>query len=148
MTILYGLIGAGVIIGFARTTGQQASTGYYSTVLSVIALVYVLFAVMDGSPSVLWIESATALTFIMLSVAGSRVEKHAFWILAAGLVLHGAYDLVHEVIVSNRAVPVWWPVFCGVVDITLGLWTVRLAVHSSVSDDRSLDNRRNLRDSR
>jgi len=73
-------------------------------------------------------ESAIALAFVLGSVIGSRSQTHAFWILAAGLLLHGAYDLVHDQIVVNHAVPSWWPTFCGVVDILLGLWVARLAL--------------------
>jgi hypothetical protein len=128
VTALYGFIASGIIVAFGWMTRQDRSAGYYSTVLAVIALVYVLFAAMDGSPTVLWVESGIAAAFIGGAVAAQRVRRYAFWILAGGLVLHGGYDLVHDRLVQNSAVPDWWPLFCGVIDIALGLWTARLAV--------------------
>jgi len=128
MEIIAGVITAVAIVALGSATHQGRSLSFYSTVLVVIALVYVLFAVMAEAPRTVMIESAIAAVFVVVAVAAARWEnRHAAGILvAAGLAAHGVYDLVHSAIVSNPVVPAWWPVFCGVVDVVLGGWVVFL----------------------
>lgn len=61
-----------------------------------------------------------------------RNVRTAGWLLAAGLAAHGVYDLAHSAVVSNPVVPIWWPLFCGVVDILLGGWMIVLLRRSSL----------------
>ena len=70
MDILAGILFGGAIIGLGYVTRQGRAIPFYSTVLIVIALGYVLFAVMAGAPDVLWVESAIAIGFIALAVGG------------------------------------------------------------------------------
>jgi hypothetical protein len=132
MGLLAGTLFGGAIIGLGYLTRQGRAIPFYSTVLIVIALAYVLFAVMTGAPHVLLIESVIAVGFIALAVVGAR-WTHRRWaggLIAAGLVLHGGFDLVHDALIRNPAVPPWWPVFCAVVDVVVGAWLVGLVVRS------------------
>ena len=128
MDVLAGLIAAIAVVGLGYATRQERSLSFYGTVLVVIALAYVLFAVMVGAPRTIVIESAVAVGFVGIAVAALRLAsvRPAGWLLAVGLSAHGAYDLVHGAVVSNPVVPAWWPVFCGVVDVALGGWVFRL----------------------
>jgi len=132
MVILAGLLFGLAIIGLGYLTQQGRAIPFYSTVLVVIALVYVLFAVMAGAREILLVESAIAVGFITLTVAGAR-WPHRRWaggLIAAGLVLHGGFDLVHDALLHNPVVPSWWPVFCAVVDVVVGAWLMGLVVWS------------------
>jgi hypothetical protein len=128
MEIIAGLITGIAIVGLGHATRQGRSLPFYSSVLIVIALAYVLFAVMAGTPRTIIIESTIAAGFIAVAVAGARSSTlHvAALLMAGGLAAHGVYDLVHSAVVSNPVVPVWWPLFCGVVDIVLGGWMLVL----------------------
>lgn len=128
MEIIAGAIASIAIIGLGYATRQGRSLAFYSSVLIVIALGYVLFAAMAGAPRTIIIESGVAGVFIAVAVAAARwgTVRTAGWLMAAGLAAHGGYDLVHSAIVSNPVVPAWWPLFCGVVDILLGGWVLML----------------------
>lgn len=94
--------------------------------LIVIALAYVLFAVMAERWWAIIIESSVASGVLVVSVAAARWAdvRTAAFVVAFGLVAHGGYDLVHPFLVTNPVVPTWWPLFCGVVDIALGGWVL------------------------
>lgn len=128
MEIIAGLIAAATVVGLGVATGQGRSLPFYGTVLVVIALAYVLFAVMAETPRTIVIESAIAVGFIGVTVGGIRWSslRGAGWLVAGGLVAHGAYDLVHGTVVPNAVVPDWWPMFCLVVDLLLGGWVFLL----------------------
>lgn len=84
----------------------------YAVGLSVIAAVYIGFAVADGRRHVVIVESAVALVFVVVScmaIAGTP------WLLVAGLAAHGLKDLwQHRVhFVANTR---WWPPYCAAVD--------------------------------
>lgn len=128
MEILPGVIAATTIVGVGVATRQGRSLPFYSTVFIVIALVYVLFAVMAEAPRTILVESTMAAAFVGVAVAGTRWAnlRAAGLLMAAGLAAHGVYDLVHAAVVSNPVVPQWWPLFCGVVDLLLGGWVLLL----------------------
>lgn len=64
MEIIAGLIAAATVIGLGVATRQDRSLAFYGTVLVIIALAYVLFAVMAERPCTIVIESAIAVGFI------------------------------------------------------------------------------------
>ena len=132
MDMLAGVLFGLAIIGLGYLTRQGRAIPFYSTVLIVIALGYILFAVMAGALDVLLIESAIASGFVALAGAGAR-WPHRRWaggLIATGLVLHGGFDLVHDALIHNPAVPSWWPAFCVVVDVVVGGWLMGLVVRS------------------
>jgi hypothetical protein len=132
MDILAGLLFGFAIIGLGYLTRQGRAIPFYSTVLIVIALVYVLFAVMAGGLDVLLVEGVIAAGFTVLAVVGAR-GPHRPWaggLIATGLVLHGGFDLVHDTLIENPAVPAWWPVFCAVVDVVVGAWLMGVVIRT------------------
>ena len=115
MPYVVGIVLALLVGAFARIVGFDRDRAFYSTVVVVVALYYVLFAVMGGSPRALVVETAIMLVFVVFAAAGFRGN---LWLVAAGLAAHGAMDLVHGSIVDNPGVPSWWPAFCAAYDIT------------------------------
>ena len=77
--------------------------------LTLIAAVYVGFAVADGRWCIIAAESSVAASFVVLAavaVTGSA------WLLVAGLAAHGLKDLWQhrtQYVTGTR----WWPPFCG-----------------------------------
>jgi hypothetical protein len=84
----------------------------YALSLSLIAAVYVGFAVADGRRVVIAVEAVIAAVFVVIAAAG--VSGPA-WLLVAGLTGHGFKDLWQHRshFVANTR---WWPPFCLVVD--------------------------------
>ena len=99
---------------FARRVGLDRDRAFYPTVLIVVALYYVLFAAMSGSPYTVFAESVVMIGFAIAAVAGF---KSSTWIVVGGLAGHGVFDAVHGYILENSGVPVWWPAFCFAYDV-------------------------------
>ncbi len=81
--------------------------------LSLIAGVYIGFAVADGRPRVIAVEGcAVAASSSVLAAAGVTATV---WVLVAGYVAHGLKDFWQERrrFVANTR---WWPPFCAAVD--------------------------------
>ena len=84
----------------------------YALSIALIAAIYIGFAVADGRPRVIAVETMVAGLFVV--VAGVGVTGPA-WLLVAGLAGHGVKDLWQHrshFLANTR----WWPPFCLVVD--------------------------------
>ncbi len=84
----------------------------YALCLALIAAVYIGFAVADGRPAVIAVESAVAGLFVVLAAAGVTGPA---WLLVLGFAGHGLKDLWQhrrQYVANTR----WWPPFCLVVD--------------------------------
>jgi hypothetical protein len=84
----------------------------YAFGLTVIAPVYIGFAVADGRGAIIAVESAVAGVFVVLAAAAVTGPA---WLLVVGLFGHGLKDLWQnrrQYVANTR----WWPPFCLVVD--------------------------------
>lgn len=115
VALLIGLTLAIAVGLLARTTGLDRDRAFYTTVMMVIALLYVLFAVMGESMHALALESLIGAVFLTVAVVGF---KSSLWAVAVALAAHGIYDLTHSQFFDNPGVPSWWPAFCSTYDIT------------------------------
>ena len=97
----------------------------YALGLALIAAVYIGFAVADGRPRVIAVESVVAGVFVVVAAAGVTGPA---WLLVAGLAGHGGKDLWQhrsQFVANTR----WWPPFCLVVDwVAAAILVVLLAV--------------------
>lgn len=119
------LIGAGLALVLAigaRITRSDQDRSFYPTILIVIATYYVLFAFMSGESIVE--EIVVAAVFSIAAIAGGIMLPA---LVGAGILLHGVFDFVRPLFISNSGVPAWWPAFCGGVDILLGAWVIWLS---------------------
>jgi len=120
-----GIVLAVLTGSMARLAGFDRDRAFYPTLVIVIASYYVLFAAMGGSTHVLLVESIAMTVFACIAIVGFR---SSLWLVAAALAGHGAFDLVHDRLVSNPGVPAWWPSFCFAVDVLLAVflsWLLR-----------------------
>jgi hypothetical protein len=87
-------------------------TTAYALGLTLIAAIYIGFAVADGRAHVLAVETGVAAAFVVVAAAGVTGSA---WLLVAGLAGHGCKDLwQHRTgFVANTR---WWPPFCATVD--------------------------------
>jgi hypothetical protein len=107
------VLSAGVAV-FARYVGLDRDRAFYPTVMIVIALYYVLFAVMSGSVQTVLLESAVMALFAIAAVVGFKSSP---WIVVAALAGHGLFDAVHGYVIENTGVPAWWPAWCLAYDV-------------------------------
>ena len=80
--------------------------------IAFIAAIYIGFAVADGRPKIIAVESVVAAAFLILASVG--VTESA-WLLVAAYAAHGAKDLWQhrtQFVTGTR----WWPPFCAAVD--------------------------------
>ena len=125
MAFAVGIALAFGVAAFAAVVGFDRDRAFYPTVLVVIALYYVLFAVMSGSGQSVLAESAIMAAFAAMAAVGFRTN---LWIVAAGLAAHGVLDAFHAQVVTNTGVPAWWPSFCMAFDVAAAgvvAWLVR-----------------------
>jgi hypothetical protein len=91
----------------------------HALLIAFIAAVYIGFAVADGRPRVIVVESLVASGFVVL--AASAVTATA-WPLVTAYVAHGFKDLWQHRRQFVRGTR-WWPPFCAAVD-----WSVATIV--------------------
>jgi len=66
------------------------------------------------------IEIAAGLVFVGVATFGF---KKNMWLVAAAIASLGFFDFfVHHALVTNPGMPIWWPGFCGTIDLVLGGW--------------------------
>jgi len=123
MPIVVGVLLAIAIAVLAKFTRFDEERSFYSTVLVIIASYYVLFAVLGGSRHALVWELVIAVAFSTVAILGALFLPT---LVGIGIIAHGLFDLVHDSIIENVGVPIWWPTFCGSIDVLLGLWVVSL----------------------
>jgi hypothetical protein len=124
MEYLIGLILSLAVVGLAVGVGFDRERAFYPTLMIVIAAYYALFAVMGASSRILVIEIVIGSGFVLFAILG---YKRNLWLVAAALVGHGVFDIVHPLVFEDPGVPRWWPGFCLVCDVILGgLLAVRL----------------------
>ena len=80
--------------------------------IAFIAAIYIRFAVADGRPKVIAVESTVAGAFVVLASIGVTGSA---WLLVAGYAAHGLKDFWQhrtDFVSGTR----WWPPFCATVD--------------------------------
>jgi hypothetical protein len=95
----------------------------YALGLVLIASVYIGFAVADGRPAVIAVESSVVAAFVIVAAAAVTGSP---WLLVLGLTAHGLKDLWQhrrQFVANTR----WWPPFCLVVD-----WVAAAAIAAEI----------------
>jgi hypothetical protein len=116
--VIIGITLAPVIVALGRLSGLDRDRALYPVALIVIATYYVLFATMGGAQA-LPSELIAATAFIVVAIVGFRTS---LWWVAAGIAGHGVFDwVVHPHLIANPGMPVFWPAFCGSIDVALGV---------------------------
>jgi hypothetical protein len=110
----------GIVVGLLQAATPLAfwwldSATIYAVGLAIIASIYIGFAVADGRPKVIAVESGVAFAFVIVAAAAITGSP---WLLVAGLAGHGLKDLWQHrshFVATTR----WWPPFCMVVDFVV-----------------------------
>lgn len=130
MSVAVGAVLALIVGASASFFGLDRDRALYPAVMMVIASYYVLFALTGGSTQVLVIESAVAIAFLGLALAGFR---STLWLVVTALAAHGIFDFLHPHVYANPGVPVWWPSFCLAYDVVAAAYLAWLLASKKVA---------------
>ena len=122
--VIWGLLQAAAPLGF---WWLDAAT-VYGMSIALIATVYIGFAVADGRPAVIAVETTVAGAFVVLAAVGVTGSA---WLIVIGFVGHGLKDLwQHRThFVANTR---WWPPFCMTIDFVAAA-IIAVAIISGVT---------------
>lgn len=128
LALVVGILIAIFIIVRLHQKKERPSLYFFPILLATFPAYYWVFAIYQNDYQALFHEMLIGLLFI--GVAGiayflSSVRSLVF--LAVGFIAHGIYDVLHHVIWQVSVAPIWWPEFCGVIDIMLGAYSLWLA---------------------
>ena len=127
--MIAALVGAAVgVLTILVARSLRGEHWLYALGLITLPSLYAAFALHAGQPAVGAREMIYGLPFLvagllfaLVGVRQSAVVVGALWLL------HGLYDLAHGRLIANAGVPVWYPVFCCVVDVVVGAYVLWLA---------------------
>ena len=111
--ILWGLLFGAMPAASPLLIWWLAPGTVYAISLILIAPIYIGFAVADGRPIIIAVESSVAAIFVV--VAAAAITGPA-WLLVIGLVGHGIKDMwqhCRQYVAGTR----WWAPFCCSVDL-------------------------------
>jgi hypothetical protein len=130
MNFLLGIALALAVCGIAGLMRLDQARWFYPTMLAVIAVLYVGFALMSHDTAALPIEMAVACGFLVLAGVGYQGLPG---LLVLGLVAHGTFDYLHPTLYRNSGVPDGWPEFCLAFDAVAAVCVATLLVGRSLS---------------
>jgi hypothetical protein len=123
--VLWGVVVGGIQAASPLGLWWLDPATVYALSLTLIAAVYVGFAVADGRRTVIAVEAGIAGVFVVVAAVGVTGPA---WLLVLGLAGHGLKDLWqhrHQYVANTR----WWPPFCLVVDwVVAAILVVLIAV--------------------
>ena len=119
----------GIVVGILQAATPLAlwwlpNSTVYALGLAAIAAIYVGFAVADGRPKIIAVETTVAMTFVLIAAVAVTGTP---WLLVVGLAGHGLKDAWQhrsQFVATTR----WWPPFCMVVDfVVAGIIAIEIA---------------------
>ncbi|NTS78499.1 hypothetical protein HR060_16770 [Catenovulum sp. SM1970] len=124
-----GIIVAFAIIIYLKVSKAESHRYTYSLLLLTFPFYYFAFAIVAVDFEALAYESLFAVGFFIIALCSIKLPDNAkFAWLAFGYFLHGLYDLFHNKFFINYGTPNWWPDFCAMVDIILGMYLIFLSI--------------------
>jgi hypothetical protein len=129
IVILYATIGlmaaAGAIFIVRKILAPKAEQIFYAIFLIMIAAFYLAFAAYYGTATAWRTETAVVGAFVVIGLLGARLPLA----LVAGYLLHGLWDLLHELQAHGghspfepgqlTAIPLAYGVFCAAFDFCI-----------------------------
>ena len=112
ITIVWGLIVGALNAAAPLALWWLDASTVHALAISLIASVYIGFAVADGRPRVIAIETGVAAAFVIVA---SIAVTESPWLLVAAYAGHGFKDLWQHRTHLVRGTR-WWPPFCATID--------------------------------
>jgi hypothetical protein len=135
ISILFLYLGIGVLAAIGTTTitrsrfSPAAERRFFTLLLLPVAAIYLAFVAYFDAPSALRSELIGILFFVLLGLLGLRFPVA----IMAGYLLHGGWDLVHEVgmrgagsaSLALTSIPLAYGVFCAAYDWYIAVYLLR-----------------------
>lgn len=124
---MIGLL-VGIALGVAsillvRRLGNDTSP--FAFALLLLPIIYVWFALVDGSGANASRELLAGLPWLLAGVALLWFKvPHATLIVGVFWLVHSIYDVVHDELFVNPGVPDWYPLACLGTDVVIGGYLV------------------------
>src|SRR5262249_32464597 len=133
IVVLYAVIGlmaaAGTIFIARKILTPRAEQIFYAVFLIMIAAFYLAFAAYFGVAATAWqVETAAVVAFVAIALLGARLPAA----LIVGYLLHGVWDLLHELQAHGTyspvgpgqvtAIPLAYGVFCAAFDFCIAAY--------------------------
>jgi len=119
-----GVIGAvcGFVLVFVMyQAGMLKERSGLTILLAAIAFFYPVFAAAEGDWHGFILHTVVFFAFCALAYLG---WSKGLYLIIGGLIAHGVFDFGLAFI--GHPGPIWWPVFCGTLDIMAGVILLRL----------------------
>jgi hypothetical protein len=120
--LVIGAVGAAPVAVLAAFLDRADALALMAVMLGSIGSVYIGFALSDGRQREFIVEYAGAGAFIALAVAGLALDEPV--LIAAGLVAHGIWDVIHHERGVHTKVPRWYAPFCLGFDAVAGVYVL------------------------
>lgn len=121
---LAAVVGAlsGLILALAMyRSGMLQERSGLAILLGAIAFFYPVFAATEGDWPAFTLHVLVFAAFSFLALQG---WTKGIYLIVGGLIAHGLFDFGLAFI--GHPGPVWWPIFCGTLDVIIGLIVLRL----------------------
>ena len=123
-----GIVIASYVIIRFRKTRLEKKKWIYPVFLATFPVYYWVFAVYASDYDALTNELAISLGFLAIAYVAYKLSSvMGLLLLAVGYIAHAGYDVVHNSLFYNSGTPLWWPEFCGSVDVLIGLYLIFFA---------------------
>ena len=127
---LAGLLIAVITVLSVKLGKTENSPWAYPFILACYPLFYFGFALYANDSHALIQELIYSIPiFIICLLTALKSFKYSACILATGYVIHGIYDFFHHHLFINTGMPVWWPEFCGTIDLIIGVYLFAFAMN-------------------
>jgi hypothetical protein len=133
IAIFFGILVSILIIVRFKKTRLENNKFAYSLLLFSFPLYYLIFAFYDSDTEAVALELLGGGLFFIVALFSFKLNVfYKFCLLSVGYVLHGVYDITHNLFFINNGTPTWWLEFCGAIDIVIGLYLIKLALSSRI----------------
>ncbi len=134
--IFIGVLVSIILIVRFKITRLETHKFTYSLLLFSFPLYYLTFAIYGLDFKAAPLEVLVGSLFFVIAILSLKFNTfYKFSFLSIGYLLHGAYDIGHDLLFVNGGTPFWWPEFCGSIDIVLGLYLLNLAFNSRIKNN-------------
>jgi lysylphosphatidylglycerol synthetase-like protein (DUF2156 family) len=124
-----GAVIAVVVVLLFKAWRLEQANWAYPALLATFPVNYWAFAIYAADSTALLKEFLVGLAFLAVAYTAYKIKSFVtLLLLAAGYVLHAAYDFLHNSFFVNAGAPTWWPEFCGSVDVLIGAYIAYLAL--------------------